>query len=1063
MKIFEIPLKYSFMLNLATFFLVLIGIFYSLNIKREAFPSIDFGNIAITTVYPGASPREVEQYVTNRIEEEIDNIEGIDEFTSSSRQGLSFIFIKLLPELNALETQTAVNDIQRAVDRVRDLPKEVINLPLVKEFSSAELPVMEVALSGEMPYTELHEHVDKLYDILRRIPEAGQPSLVGFREKELWVEVDPDKLRAHHVGLTEVVSTLGAKNINLPGGVLKSKAGDYIVRTLGEVVTPEEIDQIVLRTNLSGNTLRIQDIGKTVSSFAEDERYYRTNGRPSINLVIKKKKSGDVLALTSKVKDAVKEYQSLPGNETLQASFVNDISRFVSNRLGILLNNGMVGLILVIITLLIFLSRGIALVTAMGMPVAVIGALLVMNAFGMTINLLTMFALVIVLGMLVDDSIIVAENIWQHYEDGKGPWEAAVAGTKEVFLPVTATILTTIAAFTPLLMMSGIMGKFIVNLPQVIIIALTISLLEAIFILPAHAYDVLRFNKWRRQNTKSGVVKPLKKESGPMFHVLNVYERILELSIRWRYLCVSLAVAVLFFFLYVAFFHMKIILFPEEGTEAFFVRGNLTAGTSEIVTSEKMKVFERIIAEKIPRDEIKDYVTYIGRQQMDAMDPLGANGSHLGQVGVYLTPESERDRTAPVIMESIRDDILQAGEEAGFEKITFVKLRGGPPVGKPVAIRVFGEDLEEMRDVSKTIQKNLAEKDGVSDIQDSYIEGKREIQVDVLDGKASQHLTSTQEIALHVRATLEGQIASYVNDKSERIPVRVRYNEPARGEVEAIKNTRFINHSGQLVPLSDVAEFRESQGVNAINHYQGKRVITVTADLNEKKVSSTELADWIRPHLDGLMGQHPDIRLEAGGEYEDTTESMRSLRDSFYVALCLIFLILATQFRSLTQPIVVMTAIPFGIIGVIIAFYLHSSPLNFLGLIGSIGLTGVVVNDSIVLVDFINHSRARGVSPYKAVLYAGRRRFRAVLLTSITTIAGLIPLVYGIGGSDLFLRPAAMALGYGLLFATALVLFLIPSLYLIRLDLMNVMIFLTRPFVRTMGGNLNYIKIRDDD
>ena len=480
---------------------------------------------------------------------------------------------------------------------------------------------------------------------------------------------------------------------------------------------------------------------------------------------------------------------------------------------------------------------------------------------------------------------------------------------------------------------------------------------------------------------------------------------------------------------------MKTILFPTEGIEAFFIRAELPSGSPTALTEERMQALERVIQKHIPRAYLRGFVTYVGLQQQDSLDPFKVAASHKAQIGVYLTPELEREETADEIIDKLRPKVADAAEQAGLSQISFLRKRVGPPVGKPVAIRVAGFELADLRAATERIAEHLGQFDGVKDISSSFQEGKEELRVEVKGSAASRALLSSQQIALHVRAMLEGQIATHINRDGERIPLRVRYKEADRRSIASIKDSLLANARGYMVPLRSVASFSTAEGLRVIQHRDGERFLSVTAALDEEVASSSEVNRAIEPFLAEMRSAYPNLSFHSGGEYEDTSNSMQSLRNAFAFALLMIFFILATQFGSLTQPFVVMAAIPFGAIGVIAAFYFHGLPLSFLGMIGMIGLTGVVVNDSIVLVDFINKARGRGMPARKAALYAGKRRFRAVWLTSITTVLGLMPLVYGIGGHDAFLRPAAMALGYGLLFATVLILLLVPALYLIREDL----------------------------
>ncbi|MFK7827289.1 MAG: efflux RND transporter permease subunit [Oligoflexales bacterium] len=1056
-QIIEFCLKNSLLLNLITLATIVAGIIAALETHREAFPGVDFDTLTVRTVYPGASPKEVELQVTNPLEEEIENVEGIEEFYSHSIENVSLIVIKLNPELSSEDKNKTVNQIHSAVDLVKDLPKTLPYPPDVTQLDSGALPIMELGLTGPMSYDQLHRIAQEIQERIKKLPDAKSPIAYGFKKREFWLEVDPRKMKNFHVGLLEVMATLANKNLNLPGGVLKTPQGDLLIRTIGEIKTAEEIDQVILRTNSSGSKLRIRDIGHTSAAFEENLESFRTNGKASINLIIRKKPNGDIVNLVNDIRGLIKELKQKPEYSELQASFVNDMSVFVKNRLGVLINNGIMGMILVMVALLLFLSRGIALVAALGMPVALLGAILVMQWMGITINLLSLFALVIVLGMLVDDAIIVAENIWQHYEQGKSPWDAAIDGTKEVFLPVTATILTSIAAFSPLLMIYGIFGKFLESLPKVVMISLVISLIEAMFILPSHAYEMLRFNHHRRKQKNKDKLEPIKKESGLMESCLRIYERILYFTLKARYLALALILGTLLATFYLQNSFMKVILFPNEGLEFFFVRLDYASGATIEETEAKLVPFEKYIRNKLPASELKDLVTYSGLQQVDHMDPLKARASHVGQVGVYLSPESDRSRTVDEVIQAIRPDIEALASQQNAQRVYFSRQRIGPPVGKPVAIRIYGDQFEVMNMAASEISTILAKQSGISDISEDFLPGKDELQIRVIEEEASRSFLSTRDIGSRIRAFIEGEVASHIHQNGEKIPLRIKLLEKSTADLADLKQSVIMNKLGNLVPLDQIAQFHQSKGISSIKHRNGSRVITITAALDESLISSNEINKSMGPPLLALNKKYPQLTFERGGEYEDTSKSMKSLSYAFLSAAVMIFIILAAQFKSLTQPFVVMMAIPFGIIGVILSFYFHQLPLSFLALIGVIGLSGVVVNDSIVLVDFINKARQRDMTSFEATLYAGKRRFRAVWLTSVTTILGLLPLVYGVGGQDAFLKPAAMALAYGLMFSTVLILLIVPALYLIRKDLLNLFIAALNPLGKVFNIQLKKI------
>ncbi|MDA9951045.1 efflux RND transporter permease subunit [Oligoflexaceae bacterium] len=1040
MSLIQFALKKSLLMNLLTVLVVVIGVMKAFQMQREAFPSVAFNFVTVSTYYPGASPKEVELYVTKPIEKEVDTVEGIEELTSVSIEGVSLILAKLDPDLDDQTRNKSVNQIQRAVDRVTDLPDDLPDSPIVKEPNSKDLPVLEVVVFGDLKYKGLHAAAEGLAEKIEELSDVSEVVRRGYRAKEYWVEVSPDKMREYNISFPLIIASLKQKNLNVPGGSIYSKDGEYLVRTIGEIKDGKDLENVVLRSNLSGVTVRLSDIANIKSTFEKKERIFKTNSNQSINLYVKKSDQGDIISMVDGVKKITEEYQKNYPDQNLRITHVNDMSKFVRTRLGVLTNNGVMGIFLVLFSLMLFLAPGIAAVTALGMPIAFMAAIAVMGLTGMTINLLTMFALVIVLGMLVDDAIIVAENIWQHYEAGETPWDAAVKGASEVFWPVTATIMTTIAAFSPLMMITGIFGRFIEEMPKVIVAALIMSLIEAMFVLPSHAMDVLRFREWRAHRKKKTVQAKDRKRSTPIMDgVVRRYGRFLELGLRYRWITLLVFAGPIFAgTLWFAKHNVNFILFPQDGIEAFYVRADLPVGVSLDETSRKFEGLEDIISKNIPKKELEGYVTTIGIQQDDPADPFTQRASNLGQVMVFLTPESQRTRMAREIIDSLRDEITAYTESHGFTRNSFSLQRLGPPVGKPIAIRVIGDDLNQIEKISDEIQKELETKEYVSDVSENFRPGKQELNVVIDEKAASRALLTVRDIAGHIRTSYEGQVASYIRSGDDRVAIRVRYPDSERSKLNSLNQIEIPNANGNRIKLSSVATIEQNPGFNAIFHRESRRSITVTAAIDETNTSSEKINEAMFPFLKKMEKQNRGVSITAGGEWEDTTESLDSLKDAFVVALGLVFLILATQFSSLTQPMVVMAAIPFGIIGVIWAFYFHGLPLSFLGLIGAIGLSGVVVNDSIVLVDFINGAITRGKSPIEACIYAGKRRFRAVWLTTATTVLGLIPMVYGIGGMDKFLRPAAVALGYGLIFGTILVLFFIPLLYLIRVDLIGI-------------------------
>ncbi len=1035
-KIISSCVKNPIIINTITVLILVFGLIKGLNMNKEAFPAVDFKNVVVSTIYPGASPRDVELFVTDPIEKEIATVAGIEEMRGSSIEGRSSIIVKLDPDENEDEVRDIINNITRAVARVSDLPNDLPNPPTVIEMESARFPIITVSLSGDLGYEELDRQADIIAERLERISDVSSVVRLGDREKEFWVEVNPEKLDRYNISLGQVVDTLKKRNVNLPGGALQTQDKEFLVRTVGEVNSSEQISNIIIRANAAGIKVRIQDIGTVKETFADTSYAYRANQKPAVMMNVLKSVDGDAIRLVDEVKKNVKSYLKTQKNHSFTVEYINDISEFVRNRLGVLTNNGIIGIILVLIVLLVTLSFGIASVAAMGMPIALVGTFIFMSFFGMSVNLLSMFGMIIVLGILVDDAIIVAENIWYHYENGKSAYDATIIGTSEVVIPVSATILTTIAAFSPLMMMSGIMGSFISQMPKVVIMALASSWFEAIFILPSHAFDALKLSEhFSNRKIKKEIDKGFEKKPSKMQFIMDAYEALLRFSLKFRFSFVAAMIIFSIFTFFVQFKYSGFVLFPPDGVEQFFVRADMEPGKSIEETMREMKKIEKIIAE-LPKEELKTVTTTVGIQQNDPNDPFTGRGKNLGEIKVFLTPENDRIRTANVIMEDLRKTIEEEIKNSPLRNFRMQRAQQGPPVGRPVAVRISGDDFKILDKIIDQYKVELANIKGVSDIESNFKEGKKEIQIHIDEIKAAAYLLTADTIAFHVRTALDGSIASYVRSGGTRQAIRVRFDERHKKDMPTLAKIKVPNQLGNMVALSKVAEFVQKPGVVKIDHFDRKRTITVSAELDTKISNSTKVNEQLAGLTKKLQVKHPEVTITQGGEYEDTAKSMKSLQEAFIMALAAIFLILTTLFGSLSQPIVVMMAIPFGIIGVIWATFLHGMPISFFSMVGTIGLSGVVVNDSIVLVDFLNKSRAAGLNVMDAAIAAGKRRFRAVWLTTLTTVCGLVPLVYGIGGSDKFLVPAAIALGYGLLFSTILILVLIPTLYIHQVDLM---------------------------
>ncbi|MDP8265884.1 MAG: efflux RND transporter permease subunit [Candidatus Aceula meridiana] len=1030
MKLAELSVKNSLLINLLSFFIIFAGIFSMMSLQRDAFPLVDLDVLTITTYYPGAPAEDVEKLVTIPIEKEIKGLSGIKQMNSSSEEGLSSIGITIDPQ--ASDKRQVVDDIKRAVDRVSNLPAEIKDDPYVYELRSKDRPVIEISLSGDILEKQRRQYAESLEDQILDIKGVASISRIGWRDPEFWVEVDPVKLNEYHISLQEIMTALNRRNVTLPGGLLTTDDVEYNIRVTGDFKTADQIAEVIIRANDMGNHLCVKDVSKVYDTFEDETRIALINGQRALGMVVVKSEAADVIRVVSRVRKVVESFQkTLPDN--VKITITNDFSYYVQRRLNVLRNNGMLGFALVLLVLFLFLDPIPAVMTALGIPIALFSTFIVMNILGISINLVSMLGLIIVLGMLVDDGIIVSENVYRYVEGGMPAREAAIRGTSEVIAPVTATILTTIAAFAPLMFMKDIMGKFIKQIPIVVMVALVASLLEAFIILPAHLSGLLeKFKHHNSHQNKEGIVK--KKEKKWFKNLVAFYTRILNGALDRRYIVLTGLVITFIVVCMSAAMYMKIILFSGEGIEYFYVRAEAVQGTPLEKMNELLNPVEKLIG-TLPKGEVDSYRTYIGSIEREGgWDENAKRGTHLAQITVFLTPMQERKRNPGQIVESLRPQLEKI---QGFKKLYFYLAKEGPPTGRSVQVGIKGDDFSVSQKVADDFIKYLQGMEGISDADTSYQYGKKQLRIVVDEQKARQYYLDVSSIADTVRAVFKGGLATTVRpEKAEdEINVLVRFPDNDRRSFETFDKILVSNSKGALVPLKAVAQVVQEEGIYVISHLDGKRVIWVVASADGKKASSLSANLALQKQFKNVERDHLGYTVKYSGEYEDQQESTRNLMRSFLFAFFFIFIILTAIFKSLIQPFVVMLAIPFGLLGVIIAFFIHGRPLSFFALMGLVGLTGIVVNNAIVLVDFVNKLRKSGQPRRESLVQAGQIRLRPVLMTSITTIMGLVSVAYGIGGGDPFLKPMALAIIWGLFFATGLTLIIIPCIYAIIDDI----------------------------
>jgi len=1021
-KVLQFLVDRSLIVNLISIFLLLIGIYAALSINREAFPNVNMDVLQIEVHYPGASPKELEQLVITPIEQELRLLSGIDKMVSMSFPGSARISLELDPD--ATNRDQIANDVSLAVNRAK-LPRDLPDDPVVTEINGSVFPIARLAIQAPMSDLELKRLGDKIKDDLLNVTGVGQVVVFGDRKSEIRVVVNPQRMQQERVSVDEIARALQAWNINVPGGDIDTPKGQKVVRVVGEFEDAKDASQLVLRANESGNVLRLGDVADVKESLVKPQTLYSVGGKPGFSLLILKKSGHDIINTIDEIKEYAKTIPGLYGKD-IKYSFFQDFSRFVQLRLGVLTNNGMVGLVLVFVSLLLFLRLSVALTTTLGLPIIFFSGLFFLYVSGISLNMISMMGFIMVLGMLVDDAIIVGENITYYMEQGLPPHKAAVQGAHDLLGPVTTTIMTTVAAFIPMMFVSGMIGKFIIAIPIVVITLLIISWLQSFLVLPSHVASFTNPNKHPP-------------ERAWLVALDKTYEWFLVRAVRYRWTTITLSFGFLIGSLIMTKALPPFQLFPPAGVEEFVVKVTAPAGTDLLEMHEKLKQIDSEIRKRGSQKYLEATVLKTGDISLDQMDPLIQRGSRYAQLRAIYTPAVGRpEHDALKEMRRLATEIPPLFPDLNMN---FTEIRPGPPVGHPLQAEISGHSDEDRETAAKRLMDYLSAIKGVYNIDSGAKRGDDELKVRLDRRLATYAGIDLATAARHIRAASGGLVVSTVRRNTEEIDVTLRFPDDNKDQLSILKNVLIPNNHDGLVPLYKIAKFVETPGFTTIRHKDGLRVLHVVADVDANIISSTQLNRQVREHQAEWLGDlSSKIHVNYGGEEEKNQESFQSLVFAFLFALIGIFFILAIQFNRLTYPILVMLAIPFGGIGIIVSFLVHSwlwkpMPLSFMSMLGMVALTGVVVNSSLVLLVFIQRARQSGMAMEEAIIQAGRRRLRAVLLTATTTVVGLLPTAYGWGGMDPFVAPMALALSWGLMFATGVTLITIPATLAVAHDI----------------------------
>lgn len=1025
--------------NLLMIFIVAAGsVTLASRLPLEVFPSFELARITIQVPHRGATPVEVEQGITIKVEEAIQGLEGIKSINSNAVEGLGTISVEM--ESNA-DSEKLLDEVRQRVDQIGDFPSDADSPSVYIPSRSRE--VISVLVSGPLPERELVDIANRVRDDLEALPSVSSVAVSGARDFELAIEVSENTLTQYQLTLADVSQAISNSSLELSAGAIRTTSGEVLLRTAGQAYTVEDFEKVVVRTSLDGTRITLADVASITDGFDESLLDQRYNGQRSVEVDVFR--TG--LQSAIKVADEVKQYlseaeQTLPYGVSL--GYWRDSSRVVKARLTTLLESALFGGVLILILLTLFLRFWVAVWVFVGVPVSILGGIAVMPFLGVTINLISLFAFILVLGIVVDDAIVTGENIYTHMRRNPNRVQAAIEGANEVAIPVTFGVLTTVAAFIPLLLIEGARGQIFAQIPLIVIPVLLFSIIESKFVLPSHLSH-LDFHSKKRPNIFARMQHKI--ADGFEWFVFNCYKPVLAFSLNYRYTLLAgfVGVAIVVFSL-VSAGHVKFIFFPRVQSETALAALEMPEGTPFEVTQKHILTMADAVSdlqkEYIDPDTnesvIENILTTAGSSGG------GGRGSHRGRVMFEIVPPEERtlDVTSSDLVRELRQRI---GSIPGAKNLTYRAEFGRG--GSPIDVQLSGFDFDELRQAAALMKARLITFDGITDVVDSFEGGKQEIELSLQPNGEQLGLTLSNVAAQVRNAFLGTEVQSFQRGRSD-VQVMVRYPENERVSIKNVENMLLVTPSGERVRLASVADVSLGRGFSVIKRVDRRRTVNVQADVNKQVANVEGIKQGLTEYAEQLALQFPDVRFSLEGEAREQQDSFGSLKFGILFVLMVIYTLLAIPFRSYVQPIMVMLVIPFGIVGGILGHVIMGMNLSIMSYMGMLALCGVVVNDSLVLVDYVNKRRAEGVDLFEAVSTAGVARFRAVILTSLTTFFGLVPLIFEDGTQAQFLIPMAVSLGFGILFATVVTLLFIPVMYLVFEDIGK----LFRSADRMVGG-----------
>ena len=1028
--------------NLLMVLIILSGAVSLFSLKQEVFPEIPLDTVSVEVVYLGASPEDIENLIVLRVEESIASIEGISDISSVASEGRGLVTAEVAYGEN---TKDIRDKIKTEIDRIINFPENA-ERPVVKE-NIRKSPVIQLAIFGNMDEKTMTRYAEKVKDDLLKYPDISQVGISGKRNYEISIEISEEKLSTYGLTFGQLSAAVKKGSMDLPGGKIKSSAGEILLRTKARGLTRKDYENIVLSSDYNGHTVYIKDVANVIDEFEDSDLRTYFNAERAMLITVYRVGEEGVLDVSDSVKKYIKENKdSVPAGITMTSW--GDRSKLFSQRMNLLSKNAILGLGLVLISLSLFLDIRLAFWTSMGIVISFFGNFIVMSIFDVSINMISLFAFILVLGVVVDDAIVVGESIFMQKERGMAPLKASKIGTHKITTPVIFAIFTTVAAFAPLLFVEGNMGKVMKVIPTIVISILLFSLFESLLILPAHLSSINLGSKKLFFRFFSAITKRVDIKLKQF--ISHIFEPVLSTALKNRYITLAVFIAIFLFSVgLVTGGTIKFTFFPEIEGDNMIAYLKMPSGTAIKETKRVLEFIEKG-AERVRleyeaqhpefKDEtFKHVFSSIGEQPGKKRGPHGSSGGMIdpsvAEVNIELISASRRTFSSADFTDKWRK---QVGEIPGIDTLTFTSTLMAS--GNDVEMELSLNNTEKLRESVEDLKRILHKYEGVYNIQDNDEKGKYELQMKLKPYGATLGLTLT-DLAKQVRQGFFGDEAMRIQRGKDEVKVMIRYPKSGRTSLDQIENMKIRTLKGSEIPFADVAEVYYGRGYSQINRLNRSRIISVSANVNNKITNANEVNSSIIKELNSTFKKkYPSLTYSLGGAQKQQKRSMQSILKGFLIAIVVIYILLAIPFKSYIEPFIIMSAIPFGVVGAILGHLIMGYQLSMLSAFGIVALAGVVVNDSLVLVDHINRlKRELKLSTLDIVIKSCKRRFRPILLTSLTTFLGLSPMILETDLQARFLIPMAISLGFGIVFATTITLIFVPSAVLIVNDIRNLL------------------------